>query len=97
MLSGKGGRAGRKLRSFPFTRGRFCIFVIDSFKVMQKTKKSIAKRFKLTGNGKLRRRSPGQRHHLHQKTTKQKRNLNKDKSVSAGRQADLIRGLPHGL
>ncbi len=64
---------------------------------MQKTKKSIAKRFKLTGTGKLMRRSPGTRHHLHQKTTKQKRNLNSDKPVSAGRQADLMRGLPHGL
>jgi len=64
---------------------------------MQKTKKSIAKRFKLSGSGKLIRRSPGQRHHLHQKSTKQKRNLNKDKTVSDGRQADLMRGLPHGL
>lgn len=64
---------------------------------MQKTKKAIAKRFKLTANGKLRRRSPGMRHHLHQKSVKQKRNLNKDKSVSDGRQADLIRGLPFGL
>jgi len=64
---------------------------------MQKTKKAIAKRFKLTGTGKLRRRSPGQRHHLHQKTTKQKRNLNKDKDVSPGRAANLMRALPHGL
>ena len=66
-------------------------------KVMQKTKKSIAKRFKLTGTGKLMRRSPGTRHHLHQKTTKQKRTLGNDKPVSPGRQKDLMRGLPHGL
>lgn len=64
---------------------------------MQKTKKAIAKRFKLTGTGKLLRRSPGMRHHMHQKTNKQKRSLNKDKSVSAGRQADLMRALPFGL
>ncbi|HCR28920.1 MAG TPA: 50S ribosomal protein L35 [Opitutae bacterium] len=64
---------------------------------MQKTKKSIAKRFKLTGSGKLIRRSPGMRHHLHQKSAKQKRSLSRDKSVSPGRQADLMRGLPHGL
>ncbi len=64
---------------------------------MQKTKKSIAKRFKLTATGKLRRRSPGMRHHMHQKSTKQKRTLNSDKSVSEGRQADLMRGLPFGL
>ena len=64
---------------------------------MQKTKKSIAKRFKLTGSGKLSRRSPGMRHHLHQKSVKQKRRLNQDKLVSEGRQADLMRGLPFGL
>tara|TARA_B100000212_G_scaffold82588_2_gene59508 strand:- start:2824 stop:3102 length:279 start_codon:yes stop_codon:yes gene_type:complete len=75
----------------------FTSFFSGLLKVMQKTKKSIAKRFKLTGTGKLMRRSPGKRHHLHQKTTKQKRSLSQDKHVSQGRQADLMRGLPHGL
>tara|TARA_B110000037_G_C17097442_1_gene496560 strand:+ start:198 stop:392 length:195 start_codon:yes stop_codon:yes gene_type:complete len=64
---------------------------------MQKTKKSIAKRFKITGTGKLMRRSPGMRHHLHQKTNKRKHTLSQDKEVSPGRAANLMRGLPHGL
>lgn len=64
---------------------------------MQKTKKSIAKRFKLTARGKLMRRTPGFRHLLASKTNKQKRRASKDKLVSAGHAAPLMRGLPHGL
>lgn len=64
---------------------------------MQKTKKSIAKRFKLTGSGKLMRRTPGFRHLLGTKTSKQKRRASQDKHVSPGRTANLMRGLPHGL
>ncbi len=40
---------------------------------MRKTKKSIAKRFKVTGRGKILRRTPGRRHLLGAKSTKQKR------------------------
>ncbi|MCL4169414.1 UNVERIFIED_CONTAM: hypothetical protein GTU68_057521 [Idotea baltica] len=43
------------------------------------------------------RRSPGMRHHLHQKSKKQKRSLSQDKHVSPGRTANLMRALPHGL
>ncbi len=64
---------------------------------MQKTKKSIAKRFKLTGSGKLMRRTPGFRHLLATKSSKQKRRASQDKHVDAGRAANLKRGLPHGL
>ena len=64
---------------------------------MQKTKKSIAKRFKLSGTGKLIRRSPGQRHLLSSKTVKQKRRNSRDKLVSPGHAAQLIKALPHGL
>lgn len=64
---------------------------------MQKTKKSIAKRFKLSGTGKLLRRSPGQRHLLRKKTAKQRRRNSKTKTVSPGRQANLLRALPHGI
>jgi|TARA_B110000037_G_C17093018_1_gene494780 large subunit ribosomal protein L35 len=81
----------------PLHAGAFTPLFSVFLKVMQKTKKSIAKRFKITGTGKLMRRSPGTRHHLHQKTTKQKRTLGQDKHVSPGRKADLMRGLPHGL
>ena len=64
---------------------------------MQKTKKSIAKRFKQTATGKLVRRSPGQRHLMRKKSVKQKRRNSKDKLVAPGRSADLMRALPHGI
>jgi large subunit ribosomal protein L35 len=64
---------------------------------MQKTKKSVAKRFKLSGTGKLVRRSPGKRHLLSSKTVKQKRRLSKDKLVAPGHAAQLIKCLPTGL
>ena len=64
---------------------------------MQKTKKSIAKRFKLTAKGKLLRRTPGFRHLLGAKSTKQKRRASKDKLVAPGHAKPLKRCLPFGL
>ena len=64
---------------------------------MQKTKKSVAKRFKLTGTGKLMRRTPGFRHLLSAKSTKAKRRATKDKLVAPGQKAQLLRCLPVGL
>ncbi len=64
---------------------------------MQKTKKSVAKRFKLSGTGKLMRRTPGFRHLLAAKSTKSKRRASRDKQVPAGHAAPLLRALPFGL
>ena len=64
---------------------------------MQKTKKSIAKRFKLSGTGKLVRRTPGFRHLLATKSSKQKRRASKDKLVADGQARQLKRALPFGL
>ena len=64
---------------------------------MQKTKKSIAKRFKLTARGKLMRRTPGFRHLLSAKSTKQKRRATKDKLVDPGHAKPLLSSLPFGL
>ncbi len=64
---------------------------------MQKTKKSVAKRFKMSGTGKLIRRTPGFRHLLSAKSTKSKRRATKDKLVDPGREAPLKRCLPFGL
>ena len=64
---------------------------------MQKTKKSIAKRFKLTAKGKLVRRTPGFRHLLGAKSTKQKRRASRDKLVAEGHAKPLKRALPFGL
>lgn len=47
-----------------------------------KTKKNFAKRFKITGSGKVKRRKAGKGHLLAHKTTKRKRNLRKSGIVS---------------
>jgi large subunit ribosomal protein L35 len=65
--------------------------------IMQKTKKSVAKRFKLTGTGKLVRRTPGFRHLLGAKSTKSKRRASRDKLVAPGHATPLLRCLPFGL
>jgi large subunit ribosomal protein L35 len=64
---------------------------------MQKTKKSVAKRFKLTATGKLMRRTPGFRHLLGAKSTKAKRRATRDKLVAPGHAAALMQCLPFGL
>ena len=64
---------------------------------MQKTKKPVAKRFKISGTGKLIRRTPGFRHLLAAKSTKSKRRASRDKLVAPGHAAPLLRCLPTGL
>ena len=64
------------------------------FLSMQKTKKSVAKRFKLTATGKLMRRTPGFRHLLRSKSTKSKRRAARDKIVAPGHAAALLQCLP---
>ena len=64
---------------------------------MQKTKKSVAKRFKISGTGKLIRRTPGFRHLLAAKSTKSKRRASRDKLVDPGHAEALFRCLPTGL
>jgi large subunit ribosomal protein L35 len=64
---------------------------------MQKTKKSVAKRFKLSAKGKLMHRSPGTRHIARTKSSKQKRRLGQSKALSEGHAVPLKRCLPHGL
>jgi len=47
-----------------------------------KTRKAFAKRFKLTGTGKLKRHKQGKRHILENKNRKRKRSLGKSTLVS---------------
>ncbi|MFI3290645.1 MAG: 50S ribosomal protein L35 [Opitutales bacterium] len=61
---------------------------------MQKTKKSIVKRFKLTASGKLMRRKPGKRHLLRAKSTKQRRSMSQDQKVAEGHAANLKKAMP---
>jgi large subunit ribosomal protein L35 len=64
---------------------------------MNKTNKSIAKRFKLTATGKLMRRTPGFRHLLRSKSTKAKRRASRDKLVAPGHAEALMRAMPFGV
>lgn len=78
-----------------FTRGRLSyVFLLFSIFLMQKTRKSIAKRFKKTGTGKLLRRTPGHRHLLRNKSVKQRRRAGSSKLVADGQAADLKRAMP---
>ena len=61
---------------------------------MQKTKKSVAKRFKITASGKVLRRSPGKRPLLSAKTVKQKRSMGHDKVVTPGVAANVKKAMP---
>lgn len=51
---------------------------------MIKTRKSIAKKFKVTASGKVIFRKPGHRHFLRNRTSKQKRAMRQDQVASAG-------------
>ena len=61
----------------------------------QKTSRGAAKRFKLTGTGKLKRRKAYLRHILTSKTRKQKRHLGKSLVVDATNSRAIARLLPY--
>ena len=60
-----------------------------------KTKKAAAKRFKLTGTGKLKRSKAYKRHILTKKTTKTKRNLRQPALVDATNVKNMKKILPY--
>ena len=60
-----------------------------------KTKKAAAKRFKVTGTGKLVRNKAYKRHILTKKTTKRKRGLRKDTVVDATNVKTMKKILPY--
>jgi large subunit ribosomal protein L35 len=64
------------------------------FPAMQKTRKSISKRFKVTGTGKVMRRSPNTRHLLSSKSRKQRRRANKSKRVDSGFEKKMLASMP---
>jgi large subunit ribosomal protein L35 len=61
-----------------------------------KTNKSAAKRFKLTGTGKIKRNKSGMRHILTSKQTSTKRVLRKGGLVDAADTANVKKMLPYG-
>ena len=60
-----------------------------------KTRKSAAKRFKMTGTGKLKRYKQGKRHLLIKKNAKRKRKLGKSTLASAADMPRLKKCMPH--
>lgn len=60
-----------------------------------KTKRAAAKRFKVTGTGKLKRSKAYKRHILTKKSTKTKRNLRKATTVDASNVKNMKKILPY--
>ena len=60
-----------------------------------KTKRAAAKRFKVTGTGKLKRNKANHSHILTKKTTKRKRNLRKDIVTDATNVKAMKKILPY--
>ena len=60
-----------------------------------KTSRAAAKRFKLTGSGKLKRNKAYKRHILTKKTTKNKRNLRKATTVDTSNVKNMKKILPY--
>jgi large subunit ribosomal protein L35 len=65
-------------------------------KAKLKTHKGAAKRFKITGTGKVVRKQAGKRHLLGNKAPKRKKNLGGDVLVHPGEVSMIKRLLPHG-
>lgn len=61
-----------------------------------KTRKSVSKRFKLTGTGKVLRRKQGKRHLLQNKNRKRKRNLGKATLASEPDAKNIKKNMPFG-
>ena len=59
-----------------------------------KTRKAVAKRFKVTGSGKVLRRKQGKRHILQKKSRKRKRQLGKAVLVSPRDAKNVLENLP---
>jgi large subunit ribosomal protein L35 len=59
-----------------------------------KTRKAVAKRFKVTGTGKVLRRNQGKRHILQKKSSKRKRALGRASLVSAADVKNVKENLP---
>ena len=60
-----------------------------------KTKKAAAKRFKVTGTGKLKRNKANKSHILTKKTTKRKRNLRKATMTDKTNEKNMKKILPY--
>jgi large subunit ribosomal protein L35 len=63
----------------------------------QKTKSGAKKRFKMTGTGKIKRKSAFKNHILTKKETKQKRRLSQKSVVSSADERNIKLMFPYGI
>lgn len=89
----------QKVRHYPLRRPfplyKFLVTpFVPTLSAMQKTRKSVSKRFKVTGTGKVMRRSPNARHLLSSKSRKQRRRANKSKRVDSGFEKKMLASMP---
>jgi large subunit ribosomal protein L35 len=63
--------------------------------IKAKTHRSASKRLKVTGTGKIMRKSPGKGHLLGDKTASRKRRLGMDKALQDGTQKRIAKLLPN--
>jgi large subunit ribosomal protein L35 len=68
---------------------------VKKIKLKLKTHKGAAKRFKLTGTGKVSRRHSFARHILTSKPSKRKRRLGQSVLLAPGDEAQVLRMLPY--
>jgi len=61
-----------------------------------KTRKSVSKKVKVTGTGKLKRRSTGQNHYNSRNTGHETRSKRKDQSIFKTEEQNIKRALPYG-
>lgn len=61
----------------------------------QKTRKSVAKKVKVTGSGKLKTRATGQNHHNTRQTGNQNRAKRRDQDVYAAVEKNIKKALPY--
>ena len=78
----------------PLDKKSVVLFVCsNSPNQMRKTHKGIAKRFKVTGTGKVTHRKPGQRHLRRKRTVKQMRAGRQDQPLAKGMARRVIEAL----
>jgi large subunit ribosomal protein L35 len=61
----------------------------------QKTKKSVVKKFRVTGSGKLKRRATGQNHYNTRDTGNETRGKRRDQSVFKTDETNVKKALPY--
>jgi large subunit ribosomal protein L35 len=88
------GREGD--RPPPLTRADFPVTLRGPVMPKMKTRKAAAKRFRVTGKGRVRRPKGGGNHGMQEKSRKRLRRLRKNDMVDSTMQKHVKRMLPYG-